>query len=431
MRRATILIKGGKVIDPATSREGEADLLIEEGRIKSIGKAISGKGAEIIDAKGKYVLPGLIDIHTHLRDPGRGDDETIASGTRAAALGGFTSIACMPNTNPPIDNPSVVEYIISRTKMEGVVRVYPIGAVTKGREGLELAEMARMMDEGAVAFSDDGSPVADSGVMRRALEYLRQFNIPIISHCEDLNLSKGGNMNEGYVSTMLGLPGIPSLAEEIMVARDIMLAKEFGRVHIAHVSTKGSVDLIRRAKREGAPVTAETCPHYFTLTEAEVEGYNTNAKVSPPLRGEKDVAAIVEGLKDGTIDVISTDHAPHAIEKKKIEFGLAASGMVGLETALPLVFTELVLTGKLSLPKAIEKMTSIPAKILKLNRGVLKQGADADVIVFDPKSDFVVDVNKFASKSKNSPFHGWKLKGRVLYTIVDGRIAVKNGKLIV
>ncbi len=431
MRRTTILIKGGKIVDPASSKETEADLLIEEGKIKSIGKGISSKGAEVVDAKGKFVLPGLIDMHVHLRDPGRGDDETIASGTRAAALGGFTSVACMPNTDPPIDTPAVVEYVVARTKMEGVVRVFPVGAVTKGRRGEELAEMGRMIDEGAVAFSDDGNPIMDSEVMRRALEYLGMFNVPVISHCEDLSLSKSQDMNESFTSTVLGLGGVPSLAEEIMVARDISLAKEFGRVHIAHVSTKGSVDIIRRAKKEGINVTAETAPHYFSLTEAEVEGYNTAAKVNPPLRGEKDVAAIVEGLRDGTIDVIVTDHAPHTIERKKVEFGLAASGMVGRETALSLVFTELVLTGKLSIMKAIEKMTTAPSRILKLNKGSLKQGTDADVIVFDPKQDYVVDVNKFASKSKNSPFHGWKLKGRILYTIVDGRFAVKDGKLIV
>ncbi|MCX5726017.1 MAG: dihydroorotase, partial [Candidatus Saganbacteria bacterium] len=315
MEKESFLIRSGRVIDPAQGLDAEADVLVEDGKIKSISKSITSRTAKVISAKGKIVLPGLIDMHTHLRDPGRPDEEDIASGTRAAAKGGFTSVLCMPNTDPAIDNDAIVRYVIAKAQSEGIVNVFPAGAVTKGRRGEELSEMGLMLLAGAVAFSDDGSPIMNAGVMRRALEYLRQFDAPLISHPEDKNLSSGGAMNESYVSTIMGLPPIPALAEEIMVERDIKLAREFGRVHIAHVSTARSVELIRRAKEEGIKVTAETAPHYFTLTENEVEGYNTNAKMNPPLRGEKDVAEIIKGLKDGTIDCIATDHAPHTVEE--------------------------------------------------------------------------------------------------------------------
>ena len=425
-----LLIKSGRVIDPATSFDDKADVLVINGKIKAISKKLSAaKNMPTLDADGLLVIPGLIDMHCHLRDPGDPEEETIVSGTRSAALGGFTSIACMANTLPPIDSPALIKYITSKARMEGIINVFPIGAVSKGLKGEELVEIGRMIQEGAVAFSDDGHPIMDSEIMRRALEYVRQFDTTIISHCEDLGLTKGGLMNESYTSTVLGLKGIPSLAEETMVARDIMLAKEFGRLHIAHVSSKKSVELIRGAKKEGINITAETCPHYFTLTEEEVEEFNTDAKVNPPLRSEKDLEAVVKGLKDGSIDVIATDHAPHRSEEKNIEFGAAANGMVGFETALALVLTELVGTGFLSIINAIEKMTVNPAKILNIKKGVLKEGWDADIAVIDPNAEWTVDVNKFASKSKNSPYHGWTLKGKVLYTIVGGRIIVKDGKL--
>ncbi|MDD4179441.1 MAG: dihydroorotase [Candidatus Margulisbacteria bacterium] len=427
-----LLIKGGRVIDPAANLDGIRDVLIENGKIKSIGPRVKGQGARIIDAKGLLVLPGLIDLHTHLRDPGRPDKETIYSGSRAAALGGFTTICCMANTSPPIDNPAVVEYIIAKAKAESIVNILPIAAITKGLKGEEMAEMGRCFGEGAVAFSDDGRPVMRADVMRRALEYASQFGVPVISHCEDLNLSMEGSMNEGAVSTEIGLPGIPALSEEVMVARDILLAREFGRVHVAHVSSAKSVKLIRQAKREGVKVSCETCPHYFTLTEEAVKEYDTNAKVNPPLKTKADVKEIMRGLKDGTIDAIATDHAPHTIEDKNVEFNLAASGLVGLETGFGLVYTNLVDKKIMTLKQAVAKMTASPARILSLaNKGALKPGADADVTIIDPKQEWLVDPAKFASKSRNTPFAGWQLKGKVLYTIVAGRVVVKDGKLAV
>ena len=429
----SVLIKGGRVIDPASKLDGVRDVLVVGGKIKKVTsnqKPETG-GTQVVDAKGCLVLPGLIDMHAHLRDPGRPDKETIASGSRAAALGGFTTVCCMANTDPPIDNPAVVEYILAKAKAEAAVNIFPIASVTKGLKGGELAEMGRCFAEGAVAFSDDGNSVMRADVMRRALEYARQFGVAVVAHCEDANLSSGGAMNESYLSTEIGLPGISSLSEEIMVARDIMLAREYGRVHLAHISSAGSVKLIRQAKREGVPVTCETCPHYFALTEEAVKDYDTNAKVNPPLKSKADVRAILRGLKDGTIDVIATDHAPHNIEEKNVEFDSAANGMVGLETALALVLTRLVDTRILTLKQAAEKLTSAPARILKLTgKGTLHVGADADVIVVDPRAEWIVDPSKFASKSRNTPFSGWKLKGKVIYTIVGGRIVVREGKLV-
>lgn len=419
------------MVDPATNIDGLRDILLEEGKIKEIGTTVKGQGARVIEAKGMLVLPGLIDMHAHLRDPGRPDKETIASGSRAAALGGFTTVCCMANTNPPADNPAVIEYIIAKAKAEAVVNILPIAAITMGLKGEELAEMGRCFAEGAVAFSDDGKPVMRADVMRRALEYAKQFDVPVISHCEDINLSSGGSMNEGEISTEIGLPGIPAVSEEAMVARDVLLAREYGRVHIAHVSSANSVRLIQQAKKQGIPITCETCPHYFALTEEAVKNYDTNAKVNPPLKTRMDAQAVIRGLKDGTIDVVATDHAPHTIEDKNVEFNAAATGMVGLETALGLVLTKLVETKALTLKQAIEKMTSAPSKVLNLSgKGALKVGADADVIIVDPKAEWTVDASKFASKSRNTPFNGWKLKGKVLYTIVSGRIVVKDGKLV-
>jgi dihydroorotase len=426
---AKILIKGGRVVDPASGLEGIRDILVEKGKIRSIVASSKGRGGKVLDAEGMLVLPGLIDMHTHFRDPGRPDKETIAFGTRAAALGGFTSVCCMANTEPPVDNQAVVSYVRDKALAEGVVNVFPIAAVTRGLNGEVLADMGLMKEEGAVAFSDDGRTIMKADVLRRALEYARQFDRPIISHCEDKNLSAGGTMNEGIVSTSIGLPGIPALAEEIMVARDIMLAAEYGRIHIAHVSTAGSVDLIRRAKKQGAPVTCETCPHYFTLTEEAVRNYDTNAKVNPPLRTKKDIQAIIRGLKDGTIDVIATDHAPHNIEEKNLEFNQASSGMIGLETALGLIFTYLIKTKTLTLKELVIKLAVNPAKILKLNKGTLQVGADADLIVVDPNKKWTVDPTKFASKSRNTPFAGWELTGQTRYTLVGGEIVVNDGKL--
>ena len=428
---AKLLIKNGRVIDPASNLDAVRDVLVENGKIVKVAPRVKGQGARLIDAKGMLVLPGLIDMHTHLRDPGRPDKETIASGTRAAALGGFTTVCCMPNTEPPIDNAAVVKYVRDKGKTEGVVNVFPIGAITKGLKGETLSEMGLMLEEGAIAFSDDGNCVMRSDVMRRALEYARQFGIPIISHSEDKELSSGGVMNESAVSTAIGLPGIPALSEEIMVARDIMLAKKYGRVHIAHVSTAGSVSLIRRAKKEGSAVTCETCPHYFSLTEEAVRNYDPNTKVNPPLRSKNDLKAVIKGLQDGTIDAIATDHAPHNIEEKNIEFNSASFGMIGLETALGLAMTMLVETKALTLKEVIHKMTLAPAKIIGLSsKGTLKPGADGDVTIVDPKAEWVVEVEKFASRSRNTPFNGWQLKGKVLHTIVSGKIIVKDGKLV-
>ena len=424
----SILIKGGRVIDPASNTDEVKDLLIEAGKIGSRAK---GQADTIIDAKGQWVLPGLIDMHVHLRDPGWPDKETVASGSRAAALGGFTTICCMANTNPPIDNPAVVEYIVAKAKRDAVVNILPVAAVTKGLKGEELAELGRCFAEGAVAFSDDGQPIMRAGIMRRALEYVRQFGVPIISHSEDRDLSDGGSMNESRVSTEAGLPGIPSLAEEIMVARDILLAREFGRVHLAHLSAAGSVRLVRQAKSDGIAVSCETCPHYFSLTEAAIKDYDTNAKVNPPLKSAADVAEIVKGLKDGTIDVIATDHAPHTQEEKNVEFNQAKSGLIGLETALALVITKLISENALSPSQAIAKMTAAPARILNLtNKGSLKPGSDADLIVVDPQAEWTVDASQFASKSRNTPFNGWRLKGKVLQTIVGGKTVVRDGKLV-
>ncbi|MFC1496075.1 dihydroorotase [Candidatus Margulisiibacteriota bacterium] len=423
-----ILIKSGRLIDPAASIDKTCDILIQDGKIVAIRSKLKPPArTKRINANGMWVLPGLIDMHCHLRDPGDPEEETIKSGSFAAAAGGFTSIACMANTSPPIDTPELVKYIKEKAKAEAKAHVYPIGAVTRGLKGEALTEMGRMLAEGAVAFSDDGKSIIDTGVLRHALEYVRQFCVPIISHCEDTGLSSGGMMNEGYYSTIWGLKGIPKLAEELVVQRNIMLAKEYNaHIHIAHVSTQGSVRLIREAKDRGIKVTAETCPHYFTLTEEAVEGYNVNAKVSPPLRSEKDRRAIIKGLKDGVIDVIATDHAPHKYEKKMIEFARTANGMIGFETAFPLVITEL--TGKrlLTVRQAVTKLTVNPAKILGIKKGTLKIGSDADMAIINPKEEYVIDSAKMLSKSKNTPFHGKKVRGKIKYTICAGKIVYSD-----
>lgn len=432
-----ILIENGHIIDPSQDIDGIGDILIEEGKIKEIrlrkkeqipkyrNSKLKTPNSELrtIDAKGLYVFPGLIDMHVHLREPGYEHKETIKTGTRAAIRGGFTTVCCMPNTYPVNDNASVTEFIIRKASLEGLCTVLPIGSITKGQKGEELVEMGTMKEQGCIAFSDDGLPVMNSLIMRRALEYSKAFGLPIISHCEDLTLSDEGVMSEGLLSMTLGLKGIPAEAEQIMVYRDILLTElSKGKLHICHVSTEGSVNLIRDAKRRGVNVTAETCPHYFSLTEDAVKDYDTNAKVNPPLRTKKDVDAIKEGLRDGTIDVIATDHAPHNRDEKLREFDLAPSGISGLETALSLSL-RLVDEKVLSIKQLVEKMSFNPSKILGLSsKGNLMKGSDGDITVVDLNREFKVDANKFLSKGKNTPFDGWIMKGITVVTISKGRI---------
>ncbi len=418
-----VLIKNGRVIDPSQDLDDRKEILIEGAKIKGLyPKGKGPKSDKVIDASGYIVIPGLVDMHTHLREPGFEYKETIKTGTMAALKGGFTSVCCMPNTHPINDSIAVTEFVIEKALKEGYCGVYPIGAITKGQNGQELNELRTLRQAGCVAFSDDGKPVTNSLIMRRVLEYSKIFDVPIISHCEDLKLSEGGVMNEGVVSTLLGLKGIPKAAEEVMVARDIALCElTKGRLHIAHVSTEGSVKLIMDAKARGIPVTAETCPHYFSLTDESVKSYSTNLKVNPPLRTEKDVEAIIQGIRDGTIDVIATDHAPHHEDDKNMEFDTAAFGISGLETAFSLGF-QLVEQGVLDLKHLIMKMCVTPSKIMKLNKGTLSVGADADIAVINTEKKFVVDKSRFFSKGKNTPFQGWHLKGTVEKTISMGKI---------
>lgn len=428
-----ILIKGGRVIDPSQDRDEITDIYIEDGKISEIGTELDPEGLniEVIDASGMVVAPGLVDMHCHLRDPGFEYKEDIESGTRAAAMGGITSVACMPNTSPVIDNAAVVEYIKSRANKVGYVNVYPIGAISKGLEGKELAEIGDMKFAGVVAVSDDGRPVVESGLMRRAMEYAEMFDVTVISHCEDIGLADGGSMNEGEIATAMGLHGITRAAEEVMVSRDILIAEAtHTAVHIAHVSTRGSVELVRQAKKRGVHVTCETCPHYFTLTEKACEGFNTNAKMNPPLRTEDDVQAIKEGLADGTIDAIATDHAPHHIDEKRCEFAKAMNGIIGFETALGLGLTYLVREGVLTLNEFLRKMTSNPADILGLNKGTLRIDTAADIVIFNPDKEYTVHVEEFQSKGKNSPYDGWTLYGKPVYTIVGGEVVVNQGMIL-
>lgn len=425
-----VLLKGGHVVDPANNIDSILDVFLKGGKIEQTGKDLKANNARVIDCKGKYVLPGLIDMHAHLRQPGREDEETFLSGSMAALRGGFTSVLCMANTNPPVDNKGIVEYIYAESKKTGLVNIYAVGAVTKGLEGSELTEIGQIYEAGAKALSDDGRPIMNAELMRRAMEYSKMFGLPVISHCEDLSLSKNGVMNEGFISTKLGLKGIPRTSEIVMVMRDIELADLAGaRVHIAHLSTREAVEFIRQAKKKKIFVTCETCPHYFTLTEEAIIGFNTNAKVNPPLRTSEDIEAIKKALADGTIDVIATDHAPHSEEEKDVEFDQAASGMIGLETALSLAYTELVKKNTLDLGQLIEKMSVNPARILGLSaKGSLKVGSDADVIVFNPETSWTVDVKGMQSKSKNTPFIGAKLIGVVESAIVAGEIKYESLK---
>lgn len=424
----TILIKGGRVIDPAQGVDGQFDLLIDNGVIVQVGNDIAGANfdGQVIDAGGKLVVPGLIDIHVHLRDPGYEYKEDIQTGTQAAVIGGFTSVACMPNTNPVNDNKAVSLYIRHKAKEVGLANVFPIGAITKGLKGESMAEMGELQEAGCLALSDDGKPVNNSELMRRALEYSRPFGLTLISHAEDLSLVGEGVMNEGFVATELGLKGIPWVAEDAATARDIMLA-EFtgGKLHVAHVSTKGSVELVRQAKKRGVRVTCEATPHHFTLTDEAVRGYETNAKMNPPLRSSEDVAAIRAGLADGTIDAIATDHAPHHYDEKNVEFNIALNGIVGLESALPLTL-ELVTEGVLTLSQAIRLLTCGPAQALGIPRGTLAAGVAADVTIIDPELNWTLEADKLASKSKNTPFDGWIMKGAATHTLVAGKVVYQR-----
>ena len=418
-----LLLKDARVIDPGQKIDAGMDVLIEEGKIAGCHPDIKASpSAKVINLSGMIVAPGLIDMHTHLREPGLEYKETIASGSAAAVAGGFTSIACMPNTQPVNDNRSITEFIRRKVLEANGANVYPIGAISAGSEGKQMTEFWDLKEAGVVALSDDGNPVMDAALMRRALEYAHSLDLPVIQHCEDKNLSAGGLMNEGYQATILGLPGIPAIAEEVMVARDILIAEYTGtRIHFAHVSTSGAVRLIRDAKKRGLKVTAETAPHYFTLTDESLQHYDTNYKVSPPLRSAADVAAIKEGLADGTLDAIACDHAPHGRTDKEVEFAYASNGISGLETSLGLSLN-LVQEGVLTFPELIAKMSCNPARILNLPKGTLAKGADADITVIHPEIAWTVNVQAFRSRGKNSPFSGRKMKGRAVLTIVGGDI---------
>lgn len=422
-----LLIKNGRVIDPSQHLDATVDVLVENGLIKEIGSALTAPtGTKTIDAAGKYIVPGLIDMHVHLRDPGLEYKEDIISGTKAAAAGGFTSVCCMPNTKPTIDNKAIVSYIVSKSKNEGFCNVFPVGSITYGLSGERMSEMGELKESGCVAVSDDGKPVNNSELMMRSLQYAAGIGIPVITHAEELSLVGQGVMNEGYTSTELGLKGIPRVAEDIATARDIMLAEYTGTpIHIAHVSTKGSVRIIREAKARGVKVTCETAPHYFTLTDDAVRGYNTNAKMNPPLREADDMAALKEGLQDGTVDCIATDHAPHHQDEKDVEFNEAMNGIIGLETSLPLSL-KLVTDGVLTINQLIDKMSCNPSNILNLNRGTLSVGSVADITIIDPANEWVVTKETLASKSKNSPFLGWNMKGAASATILAGIIVHTN-----
>lgn len=422
----TILIRGGDLVDPVKGLIEKHDIIVEAGRISRILPAGASRdlnaGISIIDASGMLVIPGMIDMHVHLREPGYEYKETIESGSLAGVAGGFTGLACMPNTDPANDNVSVTEFILRQAAKAGKLNVYPVAAISKGRKGETLSEFGDLKKAGAVGVSDDGSPVVNSELMRRAIEYARYHGLAVISHCEDLDLSGEGVMHEGTVSTQIGLKGIPSASEEIMVQREISLARQTGcPVHIAHVSTSGSVDAIRRAKEDGVPVTAETAPHYFSLDHGSVIGYNTNAKINPPLRTQQDVLAIKKGLAEDVIDVIATDHAPHNLLEKNLEFDKAAFGMIGLETALPLTLA-LVREGILTIHAAVRKLTCSPAAILGVDRGVIREGSVADLAIIDPEYEYILKEADILSKSRNTPFIGKKLKGRNMLTIFEGQI---------
>jgi dihydroorotase len=420
--KPNLLLRRARVLNPEKGSDVIADIHIENGTIKRIGKNLKAAGAEIWELKDKCVAPGFIDLHCHLREPGREDEETIRTGTLAALAGGFTAVCCMPNTQPPIDNENQVRFLVIESERVGQARVLPVAAATKGRAGEEVAEISTMVKVGAVAVSDDGDPIANPEVMRRVLEYSKIDDIPVVSHCEERALARNGVVNEGRVSARLGLPGIPSCAEEAMAIRDILLADYTGaRLHIAHVSTRGSVALIRWAKARGIPVTCETCPHYFTLTEDRVESFDTDYKVNPPLRAQTDVEAIKEGLSDGTIDAIATDHAPHLAAEKEVEFEKAPFGMIGFETAFSLGIAELVNKKVLGLAAYLAKLAVAPARILKLKHR-LTAGSQADLVIFDPKLKWTYQRDTARSRSRNSPFIGRQLTGKILAAIIGSRV---------
>lgn len=418
-----ILIRGGRVVDPSQGLDAAVEVLLVDGAVAEIGAGLAApEEAEVVEAGGRVVCPGLVDVHVHLREPGGEHKETIASGSRAAAAGGFTAVVAMPNTDPPIDNPAAVGFVAAAGLRSGSVRVYPTGCITVGQKGEQLTEVGELIEAGAVAITDDGRPVVRSDLMRLALEYALTFDLPVAVHAEDLELSRGGSMNEGLVATRLGLTGIPNAAEDVMISRDLILAElTGGRLHIQHVATRRGVEMIREARSRGVRVTAEATPHHFALTDEAVDAYRTNAKMNPPLRSTEDRAAVREGVRDGTLDVIATDHAPHHYDEKEQAFEDAPNGIVGLETSLGLALTELVHTGLIDLPTLVERMSCAPARALSLPGGTLRVGSPADVTIFDPAAEWTVDPARFLSRSRNTPFGGWRLRGRQLRTIVGGR----------
>jgi dihydroorotase len=426
-----LLLKGGRVIDPAQGLDATLDVMVSDATIEEVAPRVQSRGAQVLDVKGLVVCPGFIDIHTHLREPGREDKETIATGTRAAAAGGFTAVCAMPNTDPVNDTAGITRAILEKARAEGAVRVYPIGAITRGQKGEELAEYGDLREAGCVAVSDDGRPVASARVMRRALEYARAFDLVVIDHCEEPTLAEKACMNEGPVSTALGLRGQPAAGEAIMVERDVLLAElTGGRVHVAHLSAAASVDAVRRGKARGVRVTAEATPHHLFLTDEAVRetGYDTNTKMNPPLRSEADREAVVAGLRDGTIDCIATDHAPHTMDDKKVEYDQAANGVVGLETAVALCLDRLVGAGFVELPHLVALLSANPARVLGLPGGTLAPGSPADLTVLDLAKKRQVDPSRFESRSRNTPFGGWILKGWPAMTIVGGRVAWKDAR---
>jgi dihydroorotase len=425
---AKLLLRGGRVVDPSQKLDGVRDVLLADGTVAEIGEGVgAAEDARVVDCTGLVVTPGLVDVHVHLREPGSEHKETIATGARAAAAGGFTAVCAMPNTDPPIDDPATVGFVAAEGRRAGAARVYPVGCISAGRNGARLALIGEMVEAGAVAISDDGSPVMDSGLMRLALLYATAFGIPVADHPEDLTLSGKGHMNAGLVSTRLGLPGKPNAAEDIHIVRDLLLAEATGgHIHLQHVSTRFGVESIRQARARGVRVTAEASPHHLVLTEEAVEGYRTEAKMNPPLRTAEDRDAVRAGLADGTLDILATDHAPHHYDEKEAAFTDAPNGIVGLETALGLVLTHVVGEGVIDLPTMVERMSCHPARAFGLLGGTLAQGSVADVTVFDPEAAWTVDPTMFRSKSRNTPFGGWELKGKVRYTVVGGRIVFEG-----
>ncbi len=426
----TIQISGGRVIDPSQDLDRVTDIWLGRGRVLAIGEGYEEADA-VIDARGMIVCPGLIDVHVHLREPGNEEDETIATGARAALAGGCTSVACMPNTRPAIDSQGAAEFVVLQAQRAGFANVYPVGAVSKGRNGEELAELGQLVAGGAVAFTDDGAPVASASLMRRALQYSKMFDRCIMQHCQVMELTAGGVMNEGFESMKLGLGGMPAAAEDIMVARDIRLAEiTGGRLHIQHISTERAVELVREGKRRGVRVTAEACPHHFTLTDERLRSFDSNYKMNPPLRTQADVEAVIGGLREGTIDLLATDHAPHSPEKKLRELDQAPFGIVGLETLIPITVLGLIEPGHLSWPEAIRKLTVEPAKLLGIAKGTLRPGSDADLTIIDPSTPWTIDPAAFHSKSRNTPYGGWKVRGRAHTVIVAGEVRHTLGGIV-